>query len=153
MTVAAPLAGTRWFTDTRVRILVAEESYSLIESQAPSGSMPPLHVHHGHDEVFYVLEGRLSIHLPGRTIELGPGECAFAPRELPHTYRVESGEDARVLVATTSGEFAGFVGETSLPAEGDGYAPAEVLPAPPELVAVAARHGIEVLGPPGALPS
>lgn len=152
MTTAAPPAETRWFTDTRVRILVSEESYSLVESQAPPGSMPPLHVHHGHDEIFYVLEGRLSIHLPGRTIEIGPGESAFGPRGIPHTYRVESEEDARVLVATTSGAFAAFVGEMSVPVDGDGYAPEGVLPAPPELVAAGARHGIEVLGPPGALP-
>ena len=54
----------------RVRILVAEESYSLVESEAPHASMPPLHVHHGHDEVFYVLGGRLSVHLPGTSVEL-----------------------------------------------------------------------------------
>jgi quercetin dioxygenase-like cupin family protein len=153
MNTVAPTAEARWFTDTRVRILVAEASFSLVESQARPGSMPPLHVHHGHDEIFYVLEGRLSLHLPGTTLELGPGESAFAPRGLPHTYRVESDHDARVLVSTTSGDFAAFVGELSAPADGDGYAPEGVLPGPPELVAAGARHGIEVLGPPGTLPS
>lgn len=150
-TVAAP-AGTRWFGGTRVRILVAEETYSLVESEAPQGDMPPLHVHVDHDEVFYVQAGRLSLHLPGGSVDLGAGEAAFAPRGVPHVYRVES-EQARWLAATTSGGFAAFVAETSVPAEAGGYAPDGVLPAPEELVAAAARHGIEVLGPPGATPA
>lgn len=153
MTTVVSPAETRWFTDTRVRILVAEGSCSLVESQARHASMPPLHVHHGHDEVFYVLEGRVSIHLPGASLELGPGESAFAPREVPHTYRVESEEGSRVLVATTSGDFAAFVGEMSLPAESDDYAPPGALPGPPELAAAGARHGIEVLAPPGTMPA
>ena len=55
-------------------------------------------------------------------------------------------------MATTSGEFAAFVAEVAVPAEDDGYAPAEVLPAPADLAAAGARAGIEVLGPPGTFP-
>jgi mannose-6-phosphate isomerase-like protein (cupin superfamily) len=152
MQVVAPEAETVWFTTTRARILVCEDSYSLLEEEARHGDMPPLHVHHGHDEVFYVLSGRLSIHLPGSRIDLGAGQAAFAPREIPHTYRVESEEGARWLVATTSGAFAAFVAEVAVPAEDDGYAAPEVLPAPADLAAASACAGIEVLGPPGALP-
>jgi hypothetical protein len=46
--------------------------------------------------------------------------------------------DAVTLVSTTSGAFGAFVQEMSIPAE---------------LTECAARHGIEILGPPGALPS
>jgi mannose-6-phosphate isomerase-like protein (cupin superfamily) len=152
MQAAAPTAETVWFTTSRARILIAEDTCSLIEEEAPQGDMPPLHVHHGHDEVFYVQRGRLSIHQPGSRIDLGPGQATFAPREIPHTYRVESEGGARWLVATTSGEFAAFVAEVSVPAVGDGYASAGVLPTAADLAAAAARAGIEVLGPPGALP-
>jgi mannose-6-phosphate isomerase-like protein (cupin superfamily) len=153
MQAVAPKAETVWFTTTRARILICEDTYSLIEEEAQEGDMPPLHVHHDHDEVFYVLSGQLSIHLPGSRIDLGAGQAAFAPREIPHTYRVESEDGARWLVATTSGGFAAFVAEMAVPADGDGYAPAEVLPAPADLAAASARAGIEVLGPPGALPN
>jgi quercetin dioxygenase-like cupin family protein len=148
----APKGETLWFITSRVQILVAEETYSLVEEQSEHGAMPPLHVHHGHDEVFYVLSGRVSIHLPGTRIDLDPGQAAFAPREIPHAYRVESEEGARWLVSTTSGGFAAFVAEVSVPAEGDGYAPAEAHPAPEDVTAAAARADIEVLGPPGTLP-
>jgi hypothetical protein len=135
-----------------VRILVREETYSLVEEEARHESMPPLHVHHGHDEVFYLLRGRMSIHEPGARIDLEAGQAAFAAREVPHTYRVESEDGARWLVATTSRGFADFVAEVSIPATGDGYAPPETLPDPDDVAAAAARAGIELLGPPGALP-
>jgi mannose-6-phosphate isomerase-like protein (cupin superfamily) len=151
MSTTATSTAPRWFTDTRMRILVAEESQSLIEAQARQASMPPLHVHHAEDEVFYVLEGALSLFTPGATVELSPGDAAFAPRGIPHTYRVESAT-ARWIVTTTSGGFASFVEETSCPAENDAYAPVEAMAAPEVLGAAAARHDIEILGPPGATP-
>jgi quercetin dioxygenase-like cupin family protein len=149
---AGSTGDTLWFTTTRARILIHEDGCSLIEDEAEHGDTPPLHVHHGHDEAFHVLSGRLSLHLPGTRIDLAAGEAAFAPRDIPHTYRVESEEGARWLVWTNSGEFASFVAEVSIPAEGDGYPPPEALPAPEDLAAAAARNGIEVLGPPGAMP-
>lgn len=151
MAASAAPAGVRWFTDVRMEILVSEETYSLLRAEARAGNMPPLH-RHDHDEAFYVLDGRLSLHLPGARIELGPGESAFAPRRIPHTYRVES-ECATWLAATTTGEFAAFVAETSSPALDAGYAPPEAMATPDVLAAAAARNGIELLGPPGALPA
>ena len=143
---------TLWFITSRVRILVSEETYSLVEEEARQGDMPPLHLHRGHDEVVYVLRGRLSFPMPGSRLDLGPGEAAFAPRDVPHTYRVESEEGARWTVSTNSGHFAAFVGEVSVPAEGDGFAPDEAIPAPEVVAAAAARADVELLGPPGTLP-
>ena len=48
--------------------------------------------------------------------------------------------------------FADFVVATSIPAEGEGYAQPEELPEPAVLAAEAAARGIEILGPPGAMP-
>jgi mannose-6-phosphate isomerase-like protein (cupin superfamily) len=145
-------AETLWFTTTRARILVSEDTYSLIDEEARHGDMPPLHVHVDHDEIFYLLRGRMSLHMPGSRIDLEPGRAAFTPRAIPHTYRVESEDGARWLVSTTSGGFAAFVEEVSIPADGDGYAPEELIPDPETLAAAAARNGIEVTGPPGTLP-
>jgi quercetin dioxygenase-like cupin family protein len=107
----------------------------------PAGGMPPLHVHHTHDESFYVLEGTMTVFLPGREIELGPGDLAFGPRGVPHAYRV--GDDpVRVLVASTPAGFERFVAEVAAGDQSD----------PARLAAVGAEHGIEILAPPGMLP-
>jgi mannose-6-phosphate isomerase-like protein (cupin superfamily) len=144
------VAMVRWFTDTRMTIHVCADGFSLVEAEARRGNMPPPHVHHDEDEVFYVLEGRLSLHTPDGMVEAGPGEAVLGPRGIPHAYRVES-EVARWLVST-NGNFAAFVEATSVPAENDGYASSEEMASPEALAVEAAARGIELLGPPGLLP-
>ena len=114
--------------------------------------MPPLHVHHRDDEAFYVLDGELSLFVAGEQFVLATGQAALAPRGVPHSYRVES-EEAHWLVITTPAGFESFVREVAEPA------PAEELPRagrphdPAVLAQAAAKVGIEILGPPGALPA
>lgn len=45
------------------------------------------HVHHAHDEHFYVLGGRLTVDTADGPVELGPGDLASAPRGAVHGYR------------------------------------------------------------------
>lgn len=144
--------GVRWFTDTRMHVLVAEEGFSLVEAEAACGNMPPLHLHRDEDETFYVLDGRLTLFTPAGAVEIGPGEAVMGPRGVPHTYRVESAHGARWLASTNGGGFAAFVEATSTPAAGDGYAPPELMPSPEVLAGEAAVRGIDILGPPGQLP-
>jgi quercetin dioxygenase-like cupin family protein len=99
--------------------------------EIPAGDCSPLHVHRDHEEGFYVLSGEVTLHLPGREITVAAGECCVAPRGVPHCYRVGD-TPARALVFSTP---AGF--EVS----------------PQSVAEAAAGHGIEILGPPGAMPS
>lgn len=146
-----------WFLATTVRILVSSaegrDGLSLIESFAPEGDSPPLHVHTTEDEVFHVLEGELRLRVGDDDARLRPGGAALAPRGVPHTYRVES-PHARWLAVTCHGDFERFVRELSRPAESDGLPP-QTPPTPEQaerLTVLAARHGIEIVGPPlGAL--
>jgi quercetin dioxygenase-like cupin family protein len=63
--VVMPLAATSteqlWFLNTlhtvRVRHDEGEDGISVLESLAPHGASPPLHVHETDDEIFHVLEG------------------------------------------------------------------------------------------------
>src|SRR5436305_14711252 len=112
---SAPL----WFIDGLAQILVSAEEtegrYSVLEILVPEGDMPPLHVHHEEDEVFHILDGRVTLFLPGREVSLGAGETFRAPQGVPHTYRVES-PSARWLVFCAPGRFGGFVRAVSDPA-------------------------------------
>jgi quercetin dioxygenase-like cupin family protein len=144
-----------WFTDGLVRIhLSGEETggeFSVLENNVPQGDMPPLHVHHEEDEIFHVLDGEVSFFLPGQEVSLAPGQTFLGPRGVPHTFRVES-ETARVLVYCVPARFDGFVRAVA------DHAPTEELPPrgrpidPEAFAATAAEFGIEILGPPGALP-
>src|SRR5262245_53552022 len=147
MTAMQPL----WFIANKARIHLECEDFDLVEVEGRRGDMPPLHVHHYADETFLVLEGQVSLHLPGQSVVLGPGESFFAPRGVPHVYRVES-ETARWFGIGNPVGFADFVREASDPAEDDGFPPLDRVPDIERIGAAAAAHGIELLGPPGTMP-
>jgi quercetin dioxygenase-like cupin family protein len=135
------------FLDNRARVHADGEDTAghlgLVEIlDMPAGSMPPLHVHHANDEGFYLLDGNVTLFQPGSEVALAAGEFFFARRGIPHTYRVgEAG--ARCLIASSPAGFERFV-----------LAVAEIAePTPERLGAVAAEYDIEILGPPGMLPS
>jgi quercetin dioxygenase-like cupin family protein len=145
-----------WFLNNLAVIHASSDDtdgkYGLVEITAAKGDMPPLHVHESDDEGFYVLDGRVRVHLAdAEPVELGPGEYALAPRGIPHTYLVVS-DEARWLATTTDG-FDRFVAEVGVPADSPTLPENPHLPTPEELGAIAASHRITILGPPGALPS
>jgi mannose-6-phosphate isomerase-like protein (cupin superfamily) len=134
------------FLGARCRILATSETtdgkYGLVDIvEVAAGDMPPLHVHHGQDEGFLLLDGELSLFLPDREIDLHPGEFVLAPRGVPHTYQVGDAP-ARWLVLSLPAGFERFVAEVA--------ALGEVTPE--GLTATAAAHDIEILGPPGTMP-
>ena len=127
--------------ETGGRVMVTEQF-------APRGSGSPLHVHHNEDEWFYVLEGKLTIWVDGRTVAARAGSFVFGPRDVPHTFVVSS-EQARFLLVTEPAGFEGFVRALAAPAAPE-IPPAPT--APPDIEPVlraAADHGLEILGPPG----
>ena len=109
--------------------------------EVTAGHIPPLHVHHEEDEGFYILDGEVTLYMPGAQVAVGAGEFFLAPRGVPHSYRVGDAP-ARWLVISHPAGFERFVADVAALDEAD----------PESLAAVAAQHGIEILGPPGTLP-
>jgi quercetin dioxygenase-like cupin family protein len=134
------------FIDVPARVLIDGDetggSYGLVDMVSlPPGHMPPLHVHHTHDEGFYVLEGSVTLYTPDAEVTLGPEDAYLAPRGIPHTYRVGD-EECRMLHTSRPAGFERFVAAV------DGLEQVD----PATLAATAAEHDIEILGPPGAMP-
>jgi quercetin dioxygenase-like cupin family protein len=157
--VVMPLAATSteqlWFLDTlhtvRVRHDEGEDGISVMESLAPQGDSPPLHVHHTEDETFHVLEGELRMRAGDADVTIAAGETLLAPKGVPHTYRVESPAGARWLVITRRGDFERFVRAQSRPAERPELPTPHGPPTPEQAAALAAaarEHGIELVGSP-----
>jgi mannose-6-phosphate isomerase-like protein (cupin superfamily) len=143
-----------WFLDTLVTVHVAQhpdsDGISILESLAPHGDAPPLHVHHDEDEAFHVLDGELLIRVGDQQLSLGVGETVLAPRGVPHSYRVTSPQGARWLNVTRGG-FEDFVRAAGRPAERPALPTPAGPPTPDQAAAFAAiaqRHGIELVGPP-----
>jgi quercetin dioxygenase-like cupin family protein len=129
------------FLGSTVRVLATGGALGLVHQDVPAGDMPPLHVHHNEDEGFYVLGGEMTLYLPEQSVTLRSGDFVLAPRGMPHTYEVGP-DGARVLVSSAPSGFERFV-----------IAVAALDEVSPEILgAVAAEHGIEILGSPGARP-
>ena len=152
MAVTAP--AELWFGDTRVSFPCShagsEDGISAIESVAPRGDSPPLHVHRTEDELFHVVDGTLTLQLGDELLELGAGSTALAPKGVPHTYRVDS-DTARWTVITTHGDFEAFVRAASREPNADGLPERNGPPSREEQEAfaeLASAHGIDLVGPP-----
>jgi len=74
------------------------------------------------------------------------GAFVFAPRGIPHTFTVDV-EPTKVLVFTSPAGFERFAVELGDDATSDVPPPGLVVPSPDVLGPVAARYGIEVVGP------
>jgi quercetin dioxygenase-like cupin family protein len=116
-----------------------------VEVASPGGAVPPLHVHHREDEAFYVLEGEYSVFIGDDVITASPGTWVWGPRDVPHGYQVHS-ERGRHLSLTMPGGFEAFFEEVAAVAMPSADPRDEMS----RLAAVAARYGVELLGPPPA---
>jgi quercetin dioxygenase-like cupin family protein len=90
--------------------------FALVEAAGGPGGEPPLHVHQNEDELVYVLEGKLKIFRGGQELILNPGDSAFLPRNVPHTFKILS-TFARTLVYISPAGFENFFREIGRPAE------------------------------------
>src|SRR5919107_5099892 len=132
--------------------------YTLIEILEPEGE-GPLHVHHREDEGFFIIEGELTFRIGEETIKASPGSFVFGPKDVPHTYTVDSGP-AKLLFLLSPAGFEGFIEAVSEPAKAHTLPPpqpetppAEAAPEEAEMedldfAALEARYGCEILGPP-----
>ena len=127
--------------------------YTLVEILVPELPMEEslLHVHHFEDEGFYILEGEMTFYVGDKTIKARPGSFLFGPKDVPHAFSVDSGP-ARLLFILSPAGMEGAIREMGEPARELSIPPQPEEP-PDEaemgrLMAIAARYGGEMLGPP-----
>jgi mannose-6-phosphate isomerase-like protein (cupin superfamily) len=142
-----------WFEDELAAAAgTSQGQVAMVERSAPQGFMPPL-LRRSEAETYRVLEGEVVFFVGDDMVWAGPGDVIVAPRDVPRTFRASSPR-ARWLVLTqvrSLDRFVDFGRAVSMPrAPSRGH-----WPSAEERAAVAsmgASNGIELLGPPGALP-
>ncbi|MEM1430857.1 MAG: cupin domain-containing protein [Pseudomonadota bacterium] len=80
---------------------------SVIEERMPPGTAELRHVHDRANQLFYVLEGRLSLSLADGPLELGPGDALNIRPGTEHQARNDGDDPVRFLVIsapTTAGD-------------------------------------------------
>src|SRR3712207_2528106 len=139
-----------------------DDLYSIVEVLEPQGARAPLHLQREEDEAFYVLEGEMTFRIGEEIIKARPGSFVFGPKDVPHTYTVDSGP-ARLLFLLSPAGFEGFIEDISRPArtrtlppsEPEGPSDEDETPDETESESFAvleARYGCEIVGAPGHQP-
>jgi quercetin dioxygenase-like cupin family protein len=141
----------RWFAGGGVMTFKATSaetggSLTVLEDRMVRGKTTPLHQHPTFEELIYVLEGEILVHVDGVDHPVGANGLVVAPRGVPHAFLVTS-ETARILGVLTPAVGESFYLDLSEPVTSTDDAGR-----PPDfdrLRAVAADSDhIEILGPP-----
>jgi len=143
-----------WYSGWLLTFLATGEEtrgqFALMEQRASKGNVPPRHIHHREDETFYIVEGEMTFLVGDQTIKATPGTMVFAPRDIPHSFTIDS-EQVRLIVMVTPAGAEKFFKECSVPA------PSMTLPPPAEvpyseiqkMMALAPTYGFEFVAPKG----
>ena len=96
--VLGPGEGRQFIAGT-VKVASDIADFSVFEGRpAPGVVAAPPHIHHSHDEPFYVIEGTLDFLLGGRRERLEGGSFVLIPRGVVHGFANPGPAEARVLV-------------------------------------------------------
>ena len=149
--VLAPGEGQAyWFLGSKVTVKVSGEQtghrLTILHFVNPAGFAPPVHRHLVEDECFYIVSGHAVFVVDGKELAAGPGDFVFLPVGSSHTFIVSDDAPLHTLQITVPAGFEEFTAEAGEPATGD--TPPEAPIDPVALTAAAARHQIEILGPP-----
>lgn len=141
-----------WYNGSLMTFLATGEDtqgkFALIEVFGRKDNVPPPHIHHREDEVFYALEGEMTVLVGDRTIKAVPGTMVFLPRNVQHSFTVESLQ-GRMLILLAPAGLEGWFKELSVPA------PSMTLPPANEvgyqdverMLQLAPRYGLEFVFP------
>ena len=115
-------------------------SYAVMEETTAPGGGPPLHVHQGEDEMFYVIEGEFEITVNGKSHSASAGGVAFLPKDVPHRFQNVGSESGRLLITVVPGGFEKFFEECDA-------AKIRIPQDMPALLTMAAKHKLEFMLP------
>ncbi len=120
---------------------------TIMEMTTPPGMGPPPHTHPGTESV-YVLDGTLRYHIGDEVTEGGPGSVFHIPAGMVENFEPTGDKPLRVLVVYTPGGMDRFFAEYGEVAKSRDLPPPDESPPDIErLMAVAARHGMEIILP------
>jgi quercetin dioxygenase-like cupin family protein len=118
--------------------------FTIVEVTCPPGLEAPLHVHHREDEAFWILDGEVTLCVGDETIQAGPGDYVFGPRDVPHRYTVgDSG--CRMLFICAPAGFEELVRDMSEQAASRSIPPQADPPDMQWVRTIAKRHGCDLL--------
>jgi formylglycine-generating enzyme required for sulfatase activity len=110
-------------------------AYFIFEAVLPPGTGVQLHRHVFQDEIIYLLEGEMEVQLGDKVYRARPGDIGNFTRGTPHGFHCVSDVPARAVLTVIPGGLERFFEQT------------RAMTDPVEIAKLAARYGMEFLGP------
>lgn len=76
----------------------ANQIVEWVDDVDPGVGIPP-HIHTKEDEIFRVIKGQVEIMVDGNVSVLEAGDTAFAPKNIPHSWKVVGTEKAKMITS------------------------------------------------------
>ncbi len=122
--------------------------YAMWEAIVPPGGGPPPHVHSREEEGFYILEGEITFQIGEERIVASAGMFANMPVWMPHCFKNESDEPAKMVISIAPSGLEKMFFEIGVPLlEGSTTALPPTKEEIEKLLAIAPRYGIEIQVP------
>jgi quercetin dioxygenase-like cupin family protein len=116
-------------------------AYAVLQQTTRPGGGPPLHRHSREDEGLSVLAGEYEFWVGEQTFRAAPGTIVFGPRGIPHGFKCLGPSPGRIQAIISPPGLEAFLEEIDEQAK----------QGPPDMgqaVVLAAKYGVEILGPP-----
>jgi mannose-6-phosphate isomerase-like protein (cupin superfamily) len=115
------------------------DAFSLLEAEEPPNFGPPMHIHHDAAEAFYVLGGEYVIFIEDEQTVCPAGSFVYIPAGVRHGFRVGAVPSRKLNIYAPAAMVGYFDELAAAIARGEMD--------PDALAELAARHGMEVIGP------
>jgi mannose-6-phosphate isomerase-like protein (cupin superfamily) len=138
---ASALRVSDWRFDCKVSAKDTNGSYCIYDTVRTAKGGPPMHVHHGQDEWFFVREGEFIFKVGDEKYHLGPGDSLLGPRRVPHAFVSLSDNSTLIVAFVPAGTIEQLFHEIS-----------EVnrlrIPTIEDWCTISRAHAVDIVGPP-----
>lgn len=117
----------RFLGDSTMRLKLASEAnadlafYEYVSEPGVTG--PPQHIHHAHDETFFVVDGTYEFTIGADVVPMPRGAFLYVPRGTPHTFRNAGDHLGRIVGTFNPPRFADYFRELAVIINDTGNAP------------------------------
>ncbi|MBT2440135.1 cupin domain-containing protein [Streptomyces sp. ISL-36] len=89
--------------------------FTMLEGEIAPDNGPPMHIHNDADEIFYLLDGELTVASGDEVIKAESGAFIFIPRGAKHKFRNDSSKITKLLFVLAPAGFENFFFEIGQP--------------------------------------
>ena len=130
-----------WRFDCKVSAKDTGGACCIYDTVRTASGGPPMHVHYGQDEWFFVRQGEFVFRIGEQAFRLGPGDSLLGPRGVPHAFTGLSDNGALTIAFVPAGTIEQLFNEVS-----------EVNrlrePTLEDWSTISRAHDVEIVGPP-----